>query len=336
MGAQVYEREVSRRAGAALDAAGGGWRVEEVVARSLRSPLPGNRRLPVGLAERSGTSTRRVMGRLIYPRGALVHRMDLTLPPSGHEVVTLHDVVAWRFADEGAPVRAAAAELRAAAAVVCVSRATASDAVELFGLDNVRLVTEGVAERFRVARPLDDDGRRALGIPDRYVLHAGGATERKNLRGLADAWRRIGERHPDVALVLAGPPHDTRTTLFRDLPRTVTIGRVDDATLPGLMAGAEAVVVPSLHEGFGLPLLEAMAARTVVVAADSSSLPEVAGGAAILVEPSGVGLAEGLDAVLSGGIDRVDVVARGVARAAEFTWERSAAEHAAIWNEFAP
>lgn len=335
MGAQVYEREISSRAQAALAATGRPWTVQGVAARSLRSDLDGTLRLPVGMLERSGTGLRRAIGRVVYPRGALVHRMSLMLPPAPREVVTLHDVVAWRFPDEGTPIAAAAHELRRAAAVICVSQATADDAMEMFGLENTRVVHLGVDDRFRDPAPLGDAERRALGIPGRYLLHAGGASTRKNLPALADAWRRIAPRHPDLTLALSGPPHPRRTELFRGLERVALLGRVDGAVVPGLLAAADAVVVPSLHEGFGLPVLEAMAAGTPVVAADTSSLPEVAGGAAVLVPPTGAGIAEGLAALLDGDVDATSLVARGRSRAAEFTWERSAAEHAAIWNDAA-
>jgi glycosyltransferase involved in cell wall biosynthesis len=259
--------------------------------------------------------------------------MGLSLPPAPVEVVTLHDVVAWRFSDEGARVATAGAELRAAAAVVCVSEATAGDARELFGLTNTRVVHPGVDDRFRQAQPLDAKTRSRLGLSGRYILHAGGASERKNLAGLAQAWQRITERHPDVTLALSGPPHPRRDQLFAELPRVVRLGRVDAELVPGLIAGAELVAVPSLYEGFGLPVLEAMAANTVVVAAATSSLPEVAGDAAVLVEPTGEGLAEGIEAVLSGEVDCDALLARGRKRSSEFTWERSAAGHAAVWNE---
>ncbi|GAB3800241.1 hypothetical protein GCM10028798_14460 [Humibacter antri] len=333
MGAQTYEREVASRAAAALAAGPGEWAVEPMAIRSLRSDLAGDRRVPVGMLERGGPGIRRAIGRLLYPRGALVHRMSLTLPPAPHEVVTLHDVVAWRFPDEGTPIASAPEELRKAAAVVCVSEATAADAAEMFGLDNLRVVHLGVDDRFRDPDPLDRAALEQMGIAGRYVLHAGGASQRKNLGALADAWRRVAAVFPDVTLALAGPAHRRRTELFRDVPGAALLGRVDDSLLPGLIAGAAAVIVPSLHEGFGLPVLEAMAAGAVVVAAETSSLPEVAGGAAVLVSPSSTGLAEGIAAVLEGDVDRGGLRARGRARASEFTWERCAAEHAAIWND---
>lgn len=332
MGAQVYEAQISRGATAALAAAGDPWHVDDVVARSIRSPLAGNRRLPIAALERSGTQARRVLGRFVYPRGALVHRMGLTLPPAPREVVTMHDTVAWRYPDEGTPPEAAGAELRAARAVVCVSQFTADDIAERFRVQTTRVVHLGVDERFRDAPPLAPDVLEGLGIRGRYILHAGGASLRKNLPALAAAWAKMHDALPDVSLVLSGPPHPRRTELFAGLPRTVLVGRVDQELVPGLIAAASAVVVPSLDEGFGLPVLEAMAAGTPVVAAATSSLPEVAGGAALLAEPNADAIAEALVALLEGGVDGDDLIARGRARAAEFTWERCLAEHAEVWK----
>lgn len=261
--------------------------------------------------------------------------MSLTLPPSRCDVVTLHDTVAWRFPDEGRPIVSAPEELREAAAVVCVSRHTAADASDMFGLENTHVVYPGVDDVFRHPSALDPAALRALGIGGPYLLHAGGSSERKNLPALAGAWNRIAARFPSVTLVLSGPPSSRRDELFRDAPRALRLGRLSRHLLPGLLAGAEAVVVPSLYEGFGLPLLEAMAAGTPVIAADTSSLPEVAGGAAMLVEPTAEGIAAGIVALLSGEVDRDALATKGRSRAAEFTWERCAAEHAAVWNAVA-
>ena len=164
------------------------------------------------------------------------------------------------------------------------------------------------------------------------MLHAGGSTLRKNLEGLAVAWPLVRSAFPDVTLVLSGPPTRRRHALFAHLPGTVLVGRVPAVDVPGLMAGAGAVVVPSVYEGFGLPALESMAAGVVVVASNRSSLPEVCGGAAILVEPDGPAIADGLVHALTGGgeIDRLTAAARE--RAGEFTWEASARAHAQVWH----
>ncbi len=330
MGQQVYERELTARAPAALD---GAATVVSSVTRSLRSPLPGDRRLPSWVLSQAPTGVRRAVGAVLYGRADVVHRMGLSLPPARvPEIVTVHDTVAWRFPDEGTPEPFAAAEVHRARAVVSVSRFAADDVAERLGLDHVHAIPNGVDPRFFDAAPLDPGTLATLGVTGRYVLHAGGSTQRKNLEGLAAAWPAVRSAHPDVTLVLSGPPSQRRDRLFGALPGAVRVGRVPDELVPGLVAGAAAVVVPSLYEGFGLPALEAMAAGVPLVAANRSSLPEVCGDAATLVEPDGPAIADGLVHALSGSSQVAAAVARGRERASGFTWDASAAAHAAVWR----
>ena len=112
-------------------------------------------------------------------------------------------------------------------------------------------------------------------------------------------------------------------------------GRLPDAIMPAVMASAEAVVVPSLYEGFGLPVLEAMAARVPVVAAATSSLPEVAGGHAIFTGTSGSEIAAGLLTATSGDGELHRHVIDARVHAEHYTWERSAREHARVWASLA-
>ncbi len=334
MGQQVYERELARRAPAEL---GPRWKVEEVVVRSLRSPLPGTVRIPSRLLIGASPALRRTVGRFIFRGSDVVHRMDLRLPPAPDpEVLTVHDVVPLRFPDEGRLPTDAASSARRAAVVVCPSQFAADEVASKLGVRSPVAIHNGVDQRFFGAAPLTEESLESRGIRPPFIVHAGGCTERKNLAGLAAAWPLVRSARPDATLVLVGPADDRRDRLFAPLPGTQRVGRVDDATLRGLMASAAAVVVPSTYEGFGLPALEAMAVGIPVVAAARSALLEVCGDAAYLVEPDAPGLAEGLVAALAGGPDTEAMIERGEQRARTFTWEASAAAHAALWRSCAP
>jgi glycosyltransferase involved in cell wall biosynthesis len=334
MGQQVYERELVGGAAAALD--GSPWEVDHFEITSLRATTPADARIPSFVFTSSSSSVRSAIGRLLYRKYDIVHRLDLRLPPAPHpEILTILDVVPWRFPDEGHPSSDAAASARRADVVICPSDFSAEEVTETLGVSETVTIPLGVGPEFRTAVPLSEDRLRSLGIRAPFVLHAGGCTDRKNLAGLAEAWTLVHQDHPEVTLVLMGPTNERRDRLFAPLPGTVRTGWVDDATARGVMAAASAVVVPSLYEGFGLPALEGMAVGVPVVATRRSSLPEVCGDAAYLVEPDGRSLALGLEAALAAGPDTADMVDRGRRRAAEFTWQRSLQAHATIWQSYA-
>ncbi|GAA3230118.1 glycosyltransferase family 1 protein [Oerskovia jenensis] len=351
MGAQVYQEEVATRAARALSAPSGGavsptatqapagaedWTVKRTVARSLRSPLPGTLRLPLSRLGTASPALRRAAGRVVYPRGAVVHRVGLELPPHPtRDVVTIQDVVSWRFDDESRPVRAAAEEARRAAAIVTVSEFSADEIAELLGVERPHVAYNGVDERYFRTAPLDVAALDALGITGPYVLHAGGASRRKNLESLAAAWPLIHSARPDLTLVMSGPRHWRGDELLGALAGTRLVGRLPDDVMPGLVAGAAVVVVPSHYEGFGLPALEGMAAGVPVVAARTSSLPEVVGDGGLLVDPTPDEIAQATLFALSDDPEVAAMVERGRVRSADFTWERSAAQHAAVWRAVA-
>jgi glycosyltransferase involved in cell wall biosynthesis len=249
-------------------------------------------------------------------------------------VLTVHDVVPLRFPDEGTLPSDAGAAARRAVAVVCPSEFAAGEVASQLGVLAPVAIHNGVDRRFFGSTPLSERQLEAMGIRRPFVVHAGGCTERKNLAGLAGAWPLVRSARPDALLVLIGPPDERRDRLFAPLDGAVRVGRVDDRVLRGLMAAAGAVVVPSTYEGFGLPALEGMAVGVPVVASARSSLPEVCGDAAYLVEPDGPGLAEGVVAALAGGSETEALVARGRVRAGLFTWEASAAAHADLWRSW--
>ena len=196
-----------------------------------------------------------------------------------------------------------------------------------------RVIPCGVDERFRPipARDERDEVLAGYGIRRPYLLYLGAVNGRKNIPRLLLAFAQIHSRYPDLTLVVAGsrqwgatPIDVTRRRL--DLGDRVHFpGYVDDVDLPAFYRGAEAFVFPSLYEGFGLPVLEAMACGTPTIASRTSSIPEVAGDAAILVDPLDVSAIAGAMERVLGDPELVATLrARGPDRAGQFTWEGAA------------
>ena len=162
-----------------------------------------------------------------------------------------------------------------------------------------------------------------------YVLFVGSAQPRKNLKRLALAVDRLTERHRDLKLVIAGADAWGNESPFG--ANVIHAGRVDDGQLLALYRHAQCAALVSLHEGFGLPVLEGMAAGAPVVASNVAALPEVAGGAAVLVDPLSVeSIAKGIDEAIA---NRDSLVVSGAGRAARFTWERTADLTMAVYRE---
>ena len=199
--------------------------------------------------------------------------------------------------------------------------------------EKIVVIPQGVDRRFQpLPAGVIEETRQRLCLPQRYVLFVGNLAPRKNLPRLMAAWNSISARFPDTKLVLAGAAN----RVFRDagLPRppaTVTsLGYVADEDLPALYGGALCFAFPSLYEGFGLPILEAMACGVPVLTSNVTSLPEVAGDAALLVDPYCVeSLAAGLERLLRDDGLRSELARRGLDRARPFSWQRTAA---ATWQ----
>ncbi|GEL45187.1 glycosyl transferase family 1 [Cellulomonas hominis] len=274
----------------------------------------------------------------------VVHASTWAIPPTARPlVVTVHDLAFLRDPDHFTPrgvgffTRALERTRREASAVVVPSRATADDCVAA-GLDPARVhVVPHGAPQWDVTAQDVADVRRRLALPERFVLWCGTFEPRKNVAGVLAAFARLAERDPGVDLVLVGPPG------WGDLPaqppagawqsRVLSLGRLPAADLRAVYAAATAFCFPSLWEGFGLPVLEAMSVGTPVVTSRDTSMAEVTGDAGVLVDPHDPDdLAAGLERAL-GDSDALGAAAR--ARAAGFRWDDAAEQHARVYRAVA-
>jgi alpha-1,3-rhamnosyl/mannosyltransferase len=218
--------------------------------------------------------------------------------------------------------------LRKATGLIAVSEATKRDAIELLGLpaERITVIHSGVAEPYFTAEPL----RRARP----YVLFVGTVEPRKNLDRLIEAWRALPADVRDAyELVIAGPPGwgQLRPGKYTHL------GYVPEAELPSLTAGAAAFCYPSLYEGFGFPVVQAMAAGVPVITSAVSSLPEVAGEGAVYVDPRSTSeLTAALCRVLTSPALRDQLGREGRERASRmFRWEDCAKRSAEFFRSLA-
>ncbi len=248
---------------------------------------------------------------------------------------TIHDLTCWLMPElhTEANVRAdrtfAEQILRRADGLIAVSENTRQDAIKMLGIapEKIQTIYSGVAEEYFDARPSKRERP--------YVLYVGTIEPRKNLDVLLDAWKLL---RTDFELVIAGPEGwGSEATLARIRAEATYLGYVPEADLPGLVAGAAIFVYPSLYEGFGFPTVQAMAAGVPVVTSNTSCLPEIAGDAAVLVDPrSASEIARGLQRLLDSESLRAEFAARGRKRAAMFRWETCAARSLAFFRRVGP
>ena len=211
---------------------------------------------------------------------------------------------------------------RSARRVIAPSEFSRREIAEGLDVDPERIavVPYGADERFSPSAD-PEPVRREYGLERPYVLVVGTRIARKNLVALADASRRLRELGVDLVAAGSGRAYMRPG----ETPPMRALGYVRDDHLPGLYAGALTLAMPSLYEGFGLPVLEAMASGVPVVAADRSALPETCGGAAILVDPDDhTALADALAATTTDEGLRARLVSAGLERASQYTWTRSA------------
>jgi glycosyltransferase involved in cell wall biosynthesis len=182
--------------------------------------------------------------------------------------------------------------------------------------------------------------RERFGIPGRFVLYVSNHQRKKNTERLVRAFALVAASDRDVSLALTGwhtPRFQSVRSLIAQLgleSRVRVLGHVADDAIPALYQAADAFTLPSLHEGFGLPILEAMACGTPVVTSNAHALPEVAGDAAELVDPYDVeAIANAIVRILTDRRRADELRQRGISRAAEFTWRRSAERHLECYEQ---
>lgn len=233
--------------------------------------------------------------------------------------------------------------VRRAAAIIAVSESTRRDIVNRLGVrdDRITVIHEAAPPHMQpiADRRCLERVRRDYGLVQPYVLAVGNLQPRKNFLRLIEAFAVLRRDGVAAQLVIAGQARWRHSALQQRVTEmglagdVIFAGYVADADLPVLYSGAAAFAYPSLYEGFGLPVLEAMTCGAPVVTSNTSSLPEVAGDAALLVDPQSVrDIAAALRAILLDEGTASRLRARGAARAAKFSWQRAALETLNVYD----
>lgn len=269
----------------------------------------------------------------------LYHATDFVLPPArSRTLLTVHDLSFVRVPEAASPPLKAYLDavvprsVRRADHILADSQATKDDLIDLYNTpaEKITVLLSGVDARFKPT--INATVRQKYNIPDRpYIFSVGTVQPRKNYTRLIHALAALRSRGMDLGLVIAGGAGWLQDPIYASISETQMedyvrfIGFADDADLPALYSAARVTAVPSLYEGFGIPVLKSMACGTPVLTSNVSSLPEVAGDAALTVTPTDLeAIIDALQRLTSEESLRADLIAKGLARTRAFTWDRSA------------
>ncbi|MGA3187132.1 MAG: glycosyltransferase family 1 protein [Bryobacteraceae bacterium] len=267
--------------------------------------------------------------------GDIFHGTNLLrrAPRQAKLTATIHDLTCWLMPEVHTPANVKADRefgeniLRHADGLIAVSENTRQDAIRLLGIDPDRIHTiySGIADSYFEAPHKNQAVRR----PRPYALYVGTIEPRKNLNTLLDAWKLLKPSlRSEFDLLIVGPlgwGYDQ--TLPRVLTEATYLGYVPEDDLPGLTAGATVFVYPSLYEGFGFPVAQAMAAGVPVITSNNSSLPEITGDGAVLIDPKSASeIASALTRVFESESLQADLAVKGRKRVDLFRWEKCATE----------
>ncbi len=278
----------------------------------------------------------------------LYHATDFVLPPTrAHTLLTVHDLSFVRVPEAASPRLKAYLDVvvprsvRRANHILADSQATKDDLIDLYDTptEKITVLLSGVDARFH---PVDDPSvRQKYRIGTRpYIFSVGTVQPRKNYTRLIHALAVLRSHGNDLDLVIAGGKGWLEDPIYAAIREARVedhvhfIGFADDTDLPALYSAASITAVPSLYEGFGIPVLESMACGTPVVTSNVSSLPEVAGDAALTVDPTHLeAIVNSLQRLIDDQTLRDSLITKGLSRAQDFTWDRSAEQLRQIYTQ---
>jgi len=268
-------------------------------------------------------------------------------PPTNKKLVTtVHDLSTWTVPNSHTASQKEFEEtyieqiVRPADAVIAITESTRNDLIRLFDFppEKVEVIYPGFPDAFYHADPKTVAATRSkYGLDGPYLLHVGTIEPRKNIDRLLDAFERLKpslqKEFPLVLIGMIGWADATTVERVKSPPKNVRyLGYVPEEDLPPLTAGATVCVSPSLYEGYGLPVPQAMAAGTPVLTSNVSSLPEIAGDAALLVDPKSTDeIIAGIERLLLSPSLREELVEKGHGQARRFDWAESAKQ---TWRFF--